>query len=389
MSTIGKRPLALSALLATATLATAASARTYNITNAKDDNNGCTLRKAIQAANTNLAVGSCAAGQGATDVINLKSSSAYRITGAPLVITESVTIKSNVSGTRRTIVGGPGAATLTLRKSNDVNLTDLILTHEANNGNTAGLVIDGTDSQARLSKVVIKNNNRGVILTDNSKLDTVNTAIHDNKTSGDGGGIFNSASCTIHIEKSSIYKNSANLGGGIFNDGNAEIRDTTIALNTSQQGGGIFMGVNSNQSDMKLTTLTRNTASIGAGLARMGGGTVILYHSILSGNNGKDCASVDAIDAEAENSIADPSCEFTLPDGTALWSATDPELATSTTTKSPENIGFKPASEDSLPRNRGGQPTPEDDAKDQHSVTRKFTVGDPDDGVDIGALELK
>ncbi len=388
MSTTGRIALALSALLANALMSKAASARTYNITSPKDDNVGCTLRKAIQAANTNLPVGSCAAGQGVTDVINLKSSSAYRITGAPLVITESVTIKSDISGTRRTIVGGPRDATLTLRRSSDVNLTDLILSHEVRDGNTVGLLIDGTDSQARLSKVVIKNNNRGVVLINDSKLDTVNSAIHDNNTNNDGGGIFNSAGCTIHIEKSSIYKNTAHLGGGIFNDGNAEIRDATIAQNTSQEGGGIFQGVNSNQTDMKLTTLTKNTASIGAGLSRLGG-TIGLYHSILSGNSGTDCASVDSTNAEAENSIADPSCDFTLQDGTALFVTTDPELASSATTKSPENIGFKPASEDSLPRNRAGQPGPEDDARDQHGVTRKFTVDDPDDGVDIGALELK
>jgi hypothetical protein len=386
----GKLPLGLAALVATASLTTAASARTYNITNPNDDNNNCTLRQAVQAANTNLAVGKCAAGEGGSDVINLKSSTAYRLTRGPLVITASLTIKSDVAGTRRTIIGGQHDATLTLRFSTDVNLIDLVLTHETKDGLTSGLVIDGMDSQALLRKVVIKNNNRGILVTNNGKLDTLDVSIHHNTSSGlHGGGIFNSFACDIHIEKTAIYKNTGKLGGGIYNNGNAEIRDSTIAQNTaSQQGGGIFMDTGANQTDMKLTTVYKNSAPVGSGFARAGG-TILAYRSILSGNTGTDCSGVEPISCESDSAIADPSCDLGVHDDKALFVASDPELSSTTTTASPEKIGFKPKSEDALPRNRGGQPGDEDDPFDQNNKPRKFDP-DPnlDDGVDIGALEF-
>ncbi|MGH9948820.1 MAG: choice-of-anchor Q domain-containing protein [Pyrinomonadaceae bacterium] len=72
---------------------------------------------------------------------------------------------------------------------------------------------------------------------------TVNrSTIYGNLTQGNGGGIFNN-SATLNLTNSTVSFNSAfaNNGGGVFNFGTSNIVNSTITdQNTAVQGGGIF-----------------------------------------------------------------------------------------------------------------------------------------------------
>jgi CSLREA domain-containing protein len=120
-----------------------------------------------------------------------------------------------------------------------------------------------------------------------------NCAIHDNIGSGNGGGIYNDAN--LVLTNSTLSGNHARAGGGIYNDyGVIAITNSTVSGNWTdpdEHGGGIY-----NAGTLTLTnvTVTNNHAGgDGGGIYEESRETTYLKNTILEGNTasnqGPDC----------------------------------------------------------------------------------------------------
>lgn len=106
-----------------------------------------------------------------------------------------------------------------------------------------------------------------------------------NGLSGGGGGIYNWGS--VEVRESTIAGNHAhNFGGGIFNRGWLYLQDSTVTNNLTHdnrgsQGGGIYSykGI----VDIAYSTINNNKANFGGGLYIFGGG-LNMWNSTVSGN---------------------------------------------------------------------------------------------------------
>jgi hypothetical protein len=139
-------------------------------------------------------------------------------------------------------IDGPGAGTLAVSGNNasqvfvvDSGVTATISGLTIENG-SAGVL--GCSTEAELATCFgggIDNNGGTVYLSNSTVAD--NTA---NTIFGFGGGIMNTSGlATLYVTDSTISGNSAQLGGGIYNNG-AEliVSDSTISGNSAENGGG-------------------------------------------------------------------------------------------------------------------------------------------------------
>jgi hypothetical protein len=124
---------------------------------------------------------------------------------------------------------------------------------------------------------------------------------------GDGAGAFNSGgwfdfygkylpAASMSIADSTISKNSAERGGGIFNQGILTIQGSTISGNkASDDGGGIFNSSDSNApaGDLSLVdnTITQNRATDSGG-GVFNEGTLNVTDSTISGNKARFGAEI-------------------------------------------------------------------------------------------------
>lgn len=231
----------------------------------------CSLREAIQAANTDSAVDACTMGSG-TDVITVPAGTyTLSLAGAgenanltgDLDITSNLTI--NGAGNFATIIDGNGTDRVVEVRP---GATTLIRDITIQNGNSSGIL------------------NRGTLTLRNS-------TVTNNSISGfGGGGVFNTATGTLTVIDSTLSNNLANSpdlshgGGGIYSDGTVTLNRTTVKDNTTiGRGGGIY-----NQ-DPTITiinsTISGNTALNGGGIFNRFG-TVQLTHSTITDNTATD-----------------------------------------------------------------------------------------------------
>ncbi len=225
-----------------------AHAATITVTTAADELNNdgdCSLREAIQAANTDTAVDACPAGSG-DDIITLPAGT-YTLT---------------LSG-----VGEDGNTT------GDLDITDNLT---INGAGAASTVIDGGGIDRVLHILGISVTINGVTIT-------------NGYSSGGGGGIYNHAG-TLTLNRSVVSGNSAGDaggGGGIYNNqGTVTLNSTTVSGNTADYGGGIYsyryytsIGVLT----LNYSTVSGNWASKGGGISN-NKGTVTLNNSTISSN---------------------------------------------------------------------------------------------------------
>ncbi len=162
-----------------------------------------------------------------------------------------------------TLTAGP----LTLTKNVTIDGIGYTVILDGNNSATVFVVDSGVT--ARLSALTIQNGSA---------------------VGGDGGGISNNGNLTL--TNSTISANSVVVdgngagghGGGIYNNsGNLTLTNSTISANSATfgDGGGIY----NNSGNLTLTnsTISANSATFGAGIYN--GGTVTIASSTLSGNS--------------------------------------------------------------------------------------------------------
>ncbi|MBW4426823.1 MAG: hypothetical protein KME50_20835 [Nostoc desertorum CM1-VF14] len=268
---------------------------TVNNTGDKDDgdpkNGITTLREAINLANATAGGDAIAFGgifkDATPDVITL--------TSGQLTITDDLSILG--TGTSKLTLSGNNASTvfeisglatgvtingLAIASGGiKVNRTSILSLAKASvSGNTAETGISNNGILSLADTSVFDNTQGGIYnagtlsLTGSSVYNNtgVNKVFNNNTA---GGGIFNDASVgktgTLSLTNSSVSGNTANSGGGIYNQGGTlTLTNSSVSGNRATSGGGIFNG-NDNGYSSGSATLTNSTISGNTALEDGGG----------------------------------------------------------------------------------------------------------------------
>lgn len=223
-------------------------------------------------------------------------------------------------------------------------------------------------------------NGGGGVLIYSGAFTVTNSLIHDNQSRYGGGGFNIYSDITLTISNSAIYQNSTSegIGGGIRMGGygsTVNINNTTVSRNQALTGGGLAGGnLYNNPLTLRNVTLTENSAGSGGGIY----GEVILYNSIIGYNtaqSGANCAPLSVVRAVENNIIYKVDCAESIPVGTQSdYVDVDPLLLPFIS-----EVGYAPLSSGS-PAINTGDPSTCFGATDQR--------GAPRDGIcDIGAYE--
>ena len=263
---------------------------TTNLDNVSD-NNLCSLRQAIIAANTDLSVGGCSAGSGA-DTIFLEDSTTYilsesgtdedaALTG-DLDIIEDLTIIGGSNATHKSTIRGSGLdRVLHIIGAINVNIQNLNI-EDGHAASSDGGCIYNQGGTLALTAVSISectaDQGGGLFNTIDGTVTLNNGTIHTNIANVDGGGIFNESG-SITLTDSHAFENQASQnGGGIFNEENGTFNlvgtfgrahmSSTVSNNSAEKGGGIF---NNGTLWLKESEVRYNTTSNdGAGIYNTG-----------------------------------------------------------------------------------------------------------------------
>ena len=238
----------------------------------------CSLREAIEAANTNTSVDACGTGEVVNDIITFDVAGTITVTsqlsvaaGGPLVISGGGAIK---------VSGGNIVRTLYINAEANLTLEGLTLV-DGNQFMGGGIYNLGT---LMVSDSIISGNHAdysgGGLYNDFGEVTVSESTIISNSAS-DGGGINNFG--TMNIISSTISGNTAQFGGGIQNSSHEMTITNSIIRNNSagNEGGGIR-----NQSQLTIisSTLSGNSAFSDGGGINNEMGLAKIINSILSGN---------------------------------------------------------------------------------------------------------
>ena len=253
-------------------------------------NNKCTLRAAVQEANQDVV----------SDIILLPAG-IYKLTLGQLQIAAGVTFRGSsqtttvidAAGKSRVLVANNGTVveiwTLTMRNGfilNDdggcvLNQGQLTL----NKVVVSGCKLKG-DGSSDLSGGGIANFGLLTLLDSQVTHNTVDNPVFANSTFG--AGIANHPGARLVLTRTMVDGNvglnaSNTLGGGIFNDGNLDISESTVAQNRGEYGGIFNWGI----ARLVKTTVANNTGDLGSGgIANYADGVLTLINCTISGNSG-------------------------------------------------------------------------------------------------------
>jgi CSLREA domain-containing protein len=292
--------LCFSLIIGFAAKTSARASTTITVTTTTDElnqNGNCSLREAIQAANTDAAVDACPAGNGADTII--LSSGFYTLTipgwGENANQTGSLDINGDLNlqgdGAEMSVIDG-GGFTLQDRPlwigAGRVTISGVTLQNgrPGYNGAGGGVFVEPQGSLT-LQNMVLKNNESysGGAIANGGQLTVINTMILNNRGIYRGGGISSGTGTAFTVTHSSIISNTSinEGGGGIRNFGSAIIENSNIVSNTTNFDGG---GIDSSGTlEIYNSTLAGNTASVGGGLVINYGGLATLTDSTISGNS--------------------------------------------------------------------------------------------------------
>ncbi len=164
------------------------------------------------------------------------------------------------------------------------DLTTIQATAPANNviylqGVWGTIIVDGFQITGGLS---------GISTNYSGTMDVRNSKIHgNNRSGGDGGGIYLGGNVTLRVSDSEIYSNTAGRGGGVaFNGGSNPVFTNTVLSNNSvsNAGGAIFLQNITGALTLTNVTMTDNTAGAAGGALYTNGKSVNATQCSLSGN---------------------------------------------------------------------------------------------------------
>lgn len=357
------RPILAAGLLSCATLAGAATITVTTLADELNTNGNCSLREAVQAANTNAAVDACAAGAAGADVIVLPAGTIP--VAATIQVNESVTIRG-AGRASTTIQRGAADAFNSSAGGVDIALEDLALqgamnasggglaTNRVNvlaNGGTINTLsgpIALTDTNLATGNSVNSSSGnvtllRTAIASDGTVVNTLSGNISLTDTSITAGGQINTSNGTVSLVRSSIVgpngdginASSGNItlvdsqvtgaaGSGIdTNSGTVSLTRSLVSgsHDTGVWGGSGVTAVNSTISGSGeegvfsngTINLDASTVTLNAGNGiRSSGGTLVLVNTIVAGNTPANCSGVGvttsqySIDSGASCNLAGP-----------------------------------------------------------------------------------
>jgi CSLREA domain-containing protein len=240
-------------LLFTLALGPTAHAATITVNTTADEvntNTRCSLREAVQAANTNKKVGACAAGSSSgTDVISIPAGT-YRLTRTGINENANQTGDLDVTGKVRLV--GVGPATII-----DGNETDRVFDVKS------GAIVTMQRLSIQTGRLPSSYVNGGGIYNGGTlTLDAI--TVRESYAYGDGGGVYNAKGRTLTVSRSAIRSNFAEVsGGGIANYGTATVTASVVSLNLSAHGGGGMLSYG--KLTVQGSTVTSNRAHDGSG----------------------------------------------------------------------------------------------------------------------------
>jgi CSLREA domain-containing protein len=282
---------------------------TVNTTDDELNTDGdCSLREAIQAANTDTAVDGCTAGSG-VDTISLPTGFyILTIAGAgenangtgDLDITGDVTINGEYGPGNTIIQAGTNSTNgidrvLDVHSGATVEINDVTVRFGRTPGtsgemcgggirNYGTLTLNNSTVSGNTAPTCIIGNcwGGGICNKENATLTLNNSTVYYNTAASYGGGIRNRG--TLTLNNSTIADNTAGLdGGGIYTAGTLTLDNSTVADNTADlgDGGGIF---NAAWLTLNNSTIADNTAVYGGGIYNNGDNTVLLIMSTVADN---------------------------------------------------------------------------------------------------------
>lgn len=307
------RTLGIGGFCAGVALSAQAQARTYSVSTTSS----CTLRLAVQAANTSSAQGSCLAGDAGSNKIILAAGT-YALT-SPLTITKSLSIEG--AGVGSTIVRSnlsTGTEFITVQPGSvltDVTLKGMTIDKASTQTapTVTGVYVYGlSDGTATLSvqSCRVAGHTWAGLYANNATLNVADTTVEGNSSLESGGGVHVRASLPLRgsfmCDRTTINGNtSADSGGGVYFAGNqsSQVRDTTISGNSAVQGGGVAYASpdwSSGYFNLIQTTVAHNSASgSGGGLytppfSASYDPNVVLVASIVANNSAGASPDTDA-----------------------------------------------------------------------------------------------
>ena len=209
----------------------------------------CTLRAAIMEANHTSGGNAAIVVPAGTYELTIAPAGGVDETTGDLNLLQPMTIQG--AGAGSTIVDGGGQDRVMLLGEDAISVTLLNLTirNGATNGYGGGIL---SYSHLTLSRVAVSGNyaaSGGGGIANGSILSLYQSLVEQNRTDSDGGGIWVVGSGTLEAENSTLSNNSAEIGGGIYNEVNGDVTLTfvTVAGNLadsdaggSGNGGGIY-----------------------------------------------------------------------------------------------------------------------------------------------------
>ncbi len=331
-----------------------------SVTTTEDELNSdgdCSLREAVEAANTNNPVDNCIDNSGNYNYIIIADAQTYML-GIPgfnedanqtgdLDITEDVTIEG--AGPWQTIINAADIDRALHILTGFVTVRNLTITDGSTDtffGDGGCILVNGSLSleNSVVYSCLAGNSGGGIYVAPGASLDIYFSEIVENGAGGSGGGIFVASGAWVGIiENTTIHNNYANQnGGGIFNIGTIwDIVSTTISSNRAElgNGGGIFNGssgtiggvpatilnttISSNSavfgggifnagqiSDVIHVTIAYNDAVQGGGIRNVSSGSFGGIQSSIIANsiNGGDCSNAGSMGSLGYNILGDNSC---------------------------------------------------------------------------------
>ena len=285
-------------LLATAVLIPAARAETIAVNTTDDEVNAdgdCSLREAVLAANGDVAVDACSAGNG-EDVISLPPG-LYALTAGgagedngqtgDLDLTADVSI--NGAGMGNTIVDGNGGDRI-FDVHNEARVTISGVTVQNGSADSGGGVTVGgalTLHSSRVTDNVAENVGGGIFAGGTV---TVTQSRIDGNQANAGGGVFVNF-LPVTIERSEVSGNTVDGGGGgIYSSGTLVVVNSTLSGNSAGGDGGGLYAVESPDNHLYNVTISANAAGTAGGQTGDGGGVralggVYAANTIVAGNS--------------------------------------------------------------------------------------------------------
>ena len=314
----------MSAGLATAPAALApvlASAATIPVDVTNDELNGdgdCSLREAVQAANTNAVVGGCESGDAGIDTIELPSSPAgYELNRGH--DGEDANLEGDLDVVESLTLAGQDAYAYS--QTIDAGITDRAID-----------VRDGPDPIAlTLEQVAIENGdsgseNGGAIRSNqpDSSIMLSDAVLSQNSSGSDGGAVFTRGSLTLKGLTAVDGNHAGSDGGGIFADGPVTVEGphdafpdfpdfTAVSGNEAGRfGGGIVHFGPLSVSDFYFVG---NVARRGGAIANKGGATLSITESALGGNEATDDSGGAAVFSNGDVVVTDSVIGKLVPRG--------------------------------------------------------------------------